>query len=108
LISSLAYFYQHKYVKFLNNLSERDILKPISKQVFSITGVSLSKEEHMKVSIDADLCTGCGACSDDVPDVFELGDEIAEVKQPDVPADLEDAVRETAEGCPAEAIIIEE
>jgi len=62
----------------------------------------------MKVSIDADLCTGCGACSDDVPDVFELGDEIAEVKQPDVPADLEDAVRETAEGCPAEAIIIEE
>lgn len=62
----------------------------------------------MKVSIDEDLCTGCGACTDDVPDVFEMGEEIAEVKQQDVPEDLEDAVSEAAEGCPAEAIIVEE
>jgi ferredoxin len=71
-------------------------------------GCIFLKEGFMKVSIDEDLCTGCGACSDDVPDVFEMGDEIAEVKQPDVPDDLQDAVREAAEGCPAEAIILEE
>jgi ferredoxin len=61
----------------------------------------------MKVRIDADLCTGCGACTDDVPDVFVMGDEIAEVTQPDVPADLQEAVSDAADGCPVEAIIIE-
>ena len=61
----------------------------------------------MKVSIDAELCTGCGACADDVPDMFEMGDEIAEVKQPDVPADMEGSVSQAAEDCPAEAIILE-
>lgn len=60
----------------------------------------------MKVSIDADLCTGCGACSDDVPDVFAMGDDIAEVIKPDVPADLEDAVKEAVENCPVEAITV--
>ena len=66
-----------------------------------------SEEETMKVSIDAELCTGCGACADDVPDMFEMGDEIAEVKQPDVPADMEESVSQAAEDCPAEAIIVE-
>ena len=61
----------------------------------------------MKVTIDADACTACGLCSDSVPDVFELGDEVAEVKASEVPADLEDAVKEAAEDCPVEAIIIE-
>jgi ferredoxin len=60
----------------------------------------------MKVSIDADLCTGCGVCADDVPDIFAMSDDIAEVIQPDVPADLEDAVKEAAENCPGEAIIV--
>ena len=64
------------------------------------------EEEIMKVSIDAELCTGCGACVDDVPDMFDMGDEIAEVKQADVPADLESAVSQAAEDCPAEAIIV--
>jgi ferredoxin len=61
----------------------------------------------MKVSIDADLCTGCGTCSDDVPDVFVLNDEIAEVIVSEVPADLEDTVQQAAEDCPVEAIIVE-
>jgi ferredoxin len=63
----------------------------------------------MKVSIDADECTGCGLCGDDVPDVFAMDDdeEIAKVLQPDVPADLEDAVKQAAEDCPSEAIIVE-
>jgi ferredoxin len=61
----------------------------------------------MKVSIDADLCTGCGLCTDSVPDVFTLGDDVAEVAKPEVPANLEDAVKEAAEDCPVEAILVE-
>ena len=56
----------------------------------------------MKVRIDPDLCTGCGLCSDSVPDVFKMGDDIAEVISADVPANLEGAVKEAAEDCPAD------
>ncbi|MBN1836118.1 MAG: ferredoxin [Spirochaetales bacterium] len=61
----------------------------------------------MKVRIDADLCTGCGLCTDSVPDVFKMGDDTAQVINPDVPANLEAAVKEAADDCPAEAIIVE-
>ena len=58
----------------------------------------------MKVKIDPDLCTACGLCSDECPDVFELGDEIAEVLVDPVPEDQEDCVIEAEESCPVEAI----
>ena len=61
----------------------------------------------MKVSIDADLCTGCSLCTDSVPNVFKMGNDVAEVITADVPADQEDAVQEATDDCPAEAIIIE-
>ena len=61
----------------------------------------------MKVRIDDDLCTGCGLCTDSVPDMFKMGDDIAQVVKPDVPANLEAAVKEAADDCPAEAIIVE-
>lgn len=61
----------------------------------------------MKVKIDADLCTACGLCTDDVPDVFTMGDDVAEVVAEDVPAEFEDAVTDAADSCPSEAIIIE-
>ncbi len=61
----------------------------------------------MKVSIDADLCTGCSLCTDSVPNVFKMGDDVAEVIIADVPADQEDAVQEATDDCPAESIIIE-
>jgi len=61
----------------------------------------------MKVRIDADLCTGCGLCTDGVPDVFKMGDDVAQVIKADVPANLEKAVKEAVEDCPAEAIIVE-
>jgi ferredoxin len=54
----------------------------------------------MKVRIDDDLCTACGLCSDSVPEVFELGDDVAKVIQPEVPEDKEDVVREATEDCP--------
>ncbi len=62
----------------------------------------------MKVKIDEDLCTACGLCSDSVPEVFELADDTAKVIVDEVPAELEDAVRDAASDCPVEAIIIEE
>jgi ferredoxin len=62
----------------------------------------------MKVSIDPDLCTACGLCTDSVPEVFEMADDVAEVKKSDVPSNLENDVREAAEDCPVEAIIVQE
>ena len=61
----------------------------------------------MKVRI-VDICTACGLCCDTCPEVFEMGDEIAEVVIDEVPEDLEDAVQQAADECPVEAIIIEE
>jgi len=60
----------------------------------------------MTVKIE-DTCTACGLCSDACPDVFELGDELAEVKVDVVPAEFEEAVQEAADECPLEAIIVE-
>jgi ferredoxin len=60
----------------------------------------------MTVKIE-DSCTACGLCSDTCPDVFELGDEMAEVKVDVVPAEFEEAVQQAADECPVEAIIIE-
>ena len=61
----------------------------------------------MKVRIDPDLCTACGLCTDDVPDVFTMGDEEAEVLKADVPTEFEDAVQDAVDSCPAEAIFVE-
>ncbi|MFB0553665.1 MAG: ferredoxin [Phycisphaerae bacterium] len=54
-----------------------------------------------------DTCTACGLCVDTCPEVFDLGDEMAQVIVDDVPEEYEDAVQEAAEECPVEAIIVE-
>ena len=61
----------------------------------------------MKVSIDKDLCTACGLCVDSVPDVFTMGDDVAEVTAADVPSNLEEDVKTATDDCPVEAIILE-
>ncbi|HUT64088.1 MAG TPA: ferredoxin [Anaerolineae bacterium] len=58
----------------------------------------------MRVKVDPDLCTACGLCEDTCPEVFELGDEVAEVIANPVPEDQEDCVIEAEESCPVEAI----
>lgn len=60
----------------------------------------------MKVRIE-DTCTACGLCVDTCPDVFEMGEDMAEVKVHEVPEELEDDVQQAADECPAEAIIVE-
>jgi len=61
----------------------------------------------MKAKVDPDLCTACGLCVDTCPEVFKMGDEVAEVIADPVPADQEDCVKEAAESCPVEAISYE-
>lgn len=61
----------------------------------------------MKTKVTED-CIACGRCVEICPDVFEMGDEYAEVKVDVVPPEHEDAVRESADECPTDAIIVEE
>ena len=61
----------------------------------------------MKTKVTED-CISCERCVEICPEVFEMGDEYAEVTVETVPSEHEDAVREAAEECPVEAIIVEE
>jgi ferredoxin len=60
----------------------------------------------MKVRIE-DTCSACGLCVDSCPEVFEMGDEFAQVITEEVPPEHEEAVQQAAEECPVEAIIVE-
>jgi len=62
----------------------------------------------MKAVIDKDACTGCGLCVETCPEVFEMGDDTAQVKGDKVPSGAEDSARQAADDCPSEAITIEE
>ncbi|MFA5709197.1 ferredoxin [Mycolicibacterium sp.] len=63
----------------------------------------------MKVWVDRDKCQGHTLCAMIAPDSFELDDvdghssAVNEI----VPDDQQDAVREAAQSCPEQAIIIE-
>ncbi len=61
----------------------------------------------MKVSVDENLCTGCGMCVDICPEVFEIPEAISIVKTTEITEEIADKVKEAAESCPVEAIIIE-
>ena len=61
----------------------------------------------MKATVDADLCTGCELCVDTCPEVFEMQDDVAVTIVDEIPAEAEDSAKESAESCPAEAIVIE-
>ena len=60
-----------------------------------------------RVSIDEDECTQCGLCEDTCPEVFEMGDDRANVKAGVDFNQYEDAIREAAEDCPSEVICVE-
>ena len=65
----------------------------------------------LKVTIDKDLCAGCGSCEVFCPEVFRIEDDVAVNilgEEKDVPEDVGDKCREAADACPVEAIIIEE
>jgi len=59
----------------------------------------------MKVEVDSSICTGCAVCRDLVPDVFEITDDmVSKVKVSEVPAGLEDKVKEAVSSCPVNCI----
>ncbi len=61
----------------------------------------------MKVKVDRDKCNGDEVCVQIAPGVFEMDDEgIAVVINPE--GEDEDTIKEAAEGCPSEAIILED
>jgi len=60
----------------------------------------------MKVRVE-DTCTACGLCVDTCPEVFQMGEEMAEVIVDEVPAEFEDAAQQAADECPVSAIIVE-
>jgi len=63
----------------------------------------------VKVTIDHALCIGDGVCADICPQVFELRDDgLAYVINENPDPSLFDKVREAADACPTDAIIIEE
>ena len=62
----------------------------------------------MKAVVDPDTCTGCELCVDTCPEVFEMADDVAVAKVDPVPPEAEETCQEAADGCPVEAITIEE
>ena len=60
----------------------------------------------MKAKI-TDECISCGRCVEICPEVFEMGESIAQVKVAQVPKEHEEAVRQAAEECPTSAIVVE-
>lgn len=60
-----------------------------------------------KVWID-EGCTVCNLCEDTAPEVFEVTDDSCLVKENVNLNDHEDEIREAAEGCPVEIIMIED
>ena len=47
----------------------------------------------MKVSIDENLCTGCGLCVDVCPEVFEMPEAVSLVKTTDISAEIAEKVK---------------
>lgn len=62
----------------------------------------------MFVDVDTKRCVGCGLCEENHPDIFTMGKRTAKVISPIVPGDEADSVRETADDCPADAILIKQ
>ena len=60
----------------------------------------------MRVRVE-DTCTACGLCVDTCPEVFDMGDDVAQVIVDEVPAEHEDDVQQAADECPVEAIVID-
>lgn len=60
---------------------------------------------EMKATVNDD-CIACGICIDICPDVFQMGDQYAEVQMDPIPVTDESDVKEAADQCPTNAIEI--
>lgn len=63
----------------------------------------------MKVIVNQDVCIGCGACAAICDEVFDIDEEgLSVAKKEEVPANLEESVRDAADSCPTSAIEVSE
>lgn len=62
----------------------------------------------MKATVNKDLCIGCGACTGVCPDVFTFDDDGKAIASGEVTADNKAAAQEAADGCPVQAITVED
>ncbi|MBC8462693.1 MAG: ferredoxin [Deltaproteobacteria bacterium] len=60
-----------------------------------------------KVTIDKDLCAASAVCEAICPEVFEV-DEYSQVKEDADLNEYEEEIKEAAESCPTQAILVEE
>jgi len=61
----------------------------------------------MRARVDRTICIGSAMCVSIAPDVFELDDQgLSQAVHPD-PGD-DDLLREVAEACPVQAVILED
>jgi ferredoxin len=76
---------------------------------FELRYDALTREAFMRILVDPDLCEGFGMCTQLLPDVFTLGDELpvqiaADAAKATLRAKLQDAV----DHCPRNALRIED
>jgi ferredoxin len=62
----------------------------------------------MKTRVNPELCTGDEICTQVCPEIFEMQGDKAAAKIEEVPENLKDCAKESADSCPSEAILIEE
>jgi ferredoxin len=74
--------------------------------------VSISRQgENMKVRVDPERCQGHTLCAMIAPDVFQLDDvdgHSTAIIDGEIPADLQEKVREAVRSCPEQAIFLSE
>lgn len=62
-----------------------------------------------KITVDQDLCIGCGSCEAIAPDHFELKDDGKSHVKKQYTEDDKDIIKEAVDGCPVQAIkLVEE
>jgi ferredoxin len=65
------------------------------------------RDKKMEAKVNQDKCIACGMCIASLNDVFDYNDEgLAHVITDNIDKDLEDEVRDVADGCPVGAIEI--
>jgi ferredoxin len=63
----------------------------------------------VEAEVDKDVCIGCGMCPSVCPDVFTMEDDgKAGTLVSEIPNTSEDSAREARDGCPVDAISINE
>jgi ferredoxin len=62
----------------------------------------------MKATVDQTVCIGCGSCEATAPGSFKIDQKIMKAEAITPTGDSDDLVRQAAEGCPVQAIKIEE